>query len=148
MKACPKCLSCEYTKDGIVGGRQRYKCKSCHYRYTVNQRGFGSDIKRQAIVLYLQGLDFRSIGRILHCSHVIVHNWIKSYGKGIEQIRSEAGVDWVDEIELKKRITANKENSQTALLLIDINDNTSTALCVTELDLKVIDDKTLDKRKK
>lgn len=136
MKACPKCLSSEYTKDGIVGGRQRYKCKSCYYRYTVNHRGFGSSIKRQAIVLYLQGLDFRSIGRVLHCSHAIVHYWIRSYGKGIEHIRSEAGVDWVDENELKKRILAGKNNDQKVLLLIDIKDKNPAALCVIDSGLK------------
>jgi len=136
MKSCPKCLSSESTKDGIVGGRQRYKCKSCHYRYTVNRRGFGSDVKRQAMILYLQGLDYRSIGRILHCSHVIVYNWIKFYGEGVDHLRSNPSVDWVDIKELQKRISTTEENADSTWLLIDIKNNNTAALCVAKNDLK------------
>jgi transposase-like protein len=28
---CPKCESANYCKDGKVQGRQRYRCKECHY---------------------------------------------------------------------------------------------------------------------
>jgi len=31
--------------------------------------------------MYLEGLGFRSIGRILNCSHVAVYRWIKQYGE-------------------------------------------------------------------
>ena len=63
MPNCPKCHSEDCTKDGIVKGKQRYKCKSCGYRHTVSHRGISLDIKRQALELYLEGLGFRSIGR-------------------------------------------------------------------------------------
>jgi len=33
---CPKCKNIEYVKAGFAGGRQRYKCKSCSYYYTVD----------------------------------------------------------------------------------------------------------------
>jgi len=40
---CPKCKSSHHVKDGIVnGGRQRYKCKDCLYRFTVVRK---SDVK-------------------------------------------------------------------------------------------------------
>ena len=64
---CPKCGGNVYCKDGIVQGRQRYLCKGCRYRYTVEQRSGTGDkaTRRQALELYLEGLGFRSIGRIL-----------------------------------------------------------------------------------
>lgn len=136
MKTCPRCGSVECTKDGIIADRQRFKCKSCQYRYTVDHRGFGLGIKRQALVLYLQGLDFRSIGRILHCSHVTVHNWIKFYGKEIEGLRSETGVEWVNIDQLNELIAAKKKESDTTLLLIDIDSNDSASLCVAELEIE------------
>ena len=46
--SCPKCGGLECTKDGIVQKKQRYKCKSCGYRYTVSYRGISPTIKRQA----------------------------------------------------------------------------------------------------
>ncbi|MDR1224461.1 MAG: IS1 family transposase, partial [Tannerella sp.] len=28
---CPRCGSINYCKDGVIKGRQRYKCKDCVY---------------------------------------------------------------------------------------------------------------------
>ena len=55
---CPKCSSEKYVKDGKVKGRQRYRCKSCGYRHTVQHRGKSPEIKRQALEMYLEGLGF------------------------------------------------------------------------------------------
>ncbi|MGH8556951.1 MAG: IS1/IS1595 family N-terminal zinc-binding domain-containing protein, partial [Methylococcales bacterium] len=64
---CPKCGKQASCKNGRVNGRQRYLCKNCNHRYTVSQRSGtgGKDVKRQAWELYLEGLGFRSIGRVL-----------------------------------------------------------------------------------
>jgi len=72
MVNCPKCGCKECPKDGIVKGKQRYKCKSCGYRHIVQSRGKSTATKRQALELYLEGRGFRSIGRFLNCSHVSV----------------------------------------------------------------------------
>ena len=52
---CPKCDSTDYRKDGIVIGRQRYRCKECDYRYTVGKRSprVPEGKKRFAIELYM-----------------------------------------------------------------------------------------------
>ena len=70
---CPKCGNINHRKDGIVGGRRRHYCKECQYRHTVKQR---SDIKsaatrRLAWKMYLGGIGFRAIGRILKISRTI-----------------------------------------------------------------------------
>lgn len=148
IKTCPKCHSKKHTKDGIVGNRQRYKCKDCLYRYTVEQRGFSTDIKRQALVLYLQGLDYRTIARVLHCSHVTVYNWIKSHGKGVEEIRSETGIKQVNIYQLNKHIRSKKDATETTLLLIDIENSSSSTLCVTELELSNIKNKEPEQKTK
>ncbi|MGZ8908008.1 MAG: transposase-like zinc-binding domain-containing protein [Methylobacter sp.] len=108
---CPQCSWADCSKDGIVNGKQRYRCKSCGYRPTVQYRGISpAIIKRQALQLYLEGFGFRSIGRFLKCSHVAVYNWIRAHGESIEAIRSAAGVDVVERDEmptisvLKKRL--------------------------------------------
>lgn len=86
---CPKCSNKHIVKDGIVKNRQRYKCKNCNYRFTVHQRNAKtatSEIKKMALHMYLEGLGFRSIGRILNFSHVAVYNWIKSYGEKLKEL--------------------------------------------------------------
>ncbi len=68
---CPKCKESNHCKDGVVGGRQRYQCKTCGYRYTVVQKSDvkSVDTKRLALSMYLEGVGFRAIGRI-SCSKV------------------------------------------------------------------------------
>ena len=81
MSRCPKCQNEQCSKDGIVGGRQRYRCKNCNHRHTVAYKWYSEEVKRQALALSLEGLGFGSIGRLLNCSHVAVYQWIKQYGE-------------------------------------------------------------------
>ena len=90
MIDCPRCGSVYVVKSGIVKDRQRYKCNDCIYYYTVsNKLGSGNKLqKRQALELYLEGLGFRSIGRILNFSHITIYNWIRQYGKDLDLINT------------------------------------------------------------
>lgn len=78
---CPNCGSDTYVKSGIVNERQRYKCKSCGYYFSVNKVGKKIDnyYVNKALQLYLEGLTYREIERILGISHVSILNWVKKY---------------------------------------------------------------------
>jgi len=115
------------TKDGIVKEKQRYKCKSCNYRHTVKYLGKSPDIKRQALQLYLEGLGFRSIGRFLNCSHVAVYKWIKAHGESIEPLRSDKDIDIVELDEMHTYIGSKKTIVGFGLLLIEMENVSSTA---------------------
>ncbi len=127
MVNCPKCGSNHCVKDGIVKGKQRYQCKTCQYRHTVQHRGISSAIRRQALELYLEGLGFRSIGRFLKCSHVAVYNWIKSYGAAVQELRSDSDIEVVEIDELHTYIGLKKTIVGFGLLLIDMESDSSTA---------------------
>ncbi|UPL50744.1 IS1/IS1595 family N-terminal zinc-binding domain-containing protein [Hymenobacter sublimis] len=79
---CPKCESTDATKSGIVGGRQRYKCKNCGYHFSVAKAGkeINSYYVIKALQLYVEGVSYREIERLLGVSHVSVMNWVKKYG--------------------------------------------------------------------
>ena len=78
---CPKCKSENHVKNGIVSGRQRYKCKKCSLNYTVEcKAGIKPEYKRLALMMYLEGMGLRSIGRIIGVSDVAVLKWIKNFG--------------------------------------------------------------------
>jgi len=81
IDACPNCGSEKYIKSGIVNDRQRFKCKKCSYFFTVNKIGKEIDgyYVNKALQLYLEGLTYREIERILGVSHVSVMNWVKKY---------------------------------------------------------------------
>ena len=101
MLNCPRCSSAARVKTGVINGRQRYKCQACRYLYTVARK---SDIstaaqRRMAVTLYLEGLGFRSIGRILGFSHVAIYQWIKALGEEVAQLkRSAAQIVEMDEM--------------------------------------------------
>lgn len=81
INLCPNCNSEDYIKSGIVNNRQRFKCKNCGYFFTVNKLGKKIDdyYVNKALQLYLEGLTYREIERILGVSHVSIMNWVKKY---------------------------------------------------------------------
>lgn len=81
MKNCPQCQSTNVIKSGIIKERQRYKCKACNYYFTVNKLGkqIDSYYVTKALQLYLEGLSYREIERILGVSHVSIINWVKKH---------------------------------------------------------------------
>ena len=96
MINCPKCQHSESRKDGIVRKKQRYLCKSCGYRYTVAHKGYSEEVKQQALAMYLEGLGFRSIGRLLSCSHTAAYYWIRKYGEKSSLTIAESKIEVVE----------------------------------------------------
>lgn len=78
---CPRCDSTQVIKSGFANNRQRYRCKDCNYFFTVLKEGkkIDSYYVVKALQLYLEGLSFREIERLLGVSHVSVSNWVKQY---------------------------------------------------------------------
>jgi len=79
--ACPQCQSEDIAKSGVVKGRQRFRCRSCNYHFTVLKQGKNIDpyYVIKALQLYIEGVTFREIERILGISHVSVINWVRRY---------------------------------------------------------------------
>ena len=107
---CPKCKSSTYCKDGIVKGRQRYKCKACNYRYTVEQKSDvkSKETKRMALEMYLEGVGFRAIGRLLKISFVTVYYWIKDWGEQAASLKSDNSIEVVELDEMHTYIGSKK----------------------------------------
>jgi len=79
--SCPKCQNNQIVKSGVINSKQRYLCKKCKYFFTVNKIGKKIDdyYVTKALQLYLEGLSYREIERILGVSHVTISNWVKSF---------------------------------------------------------------------
>lgn len=83
---CPNCKSVMKVKSGFNAGKQGYKFKSCGCNYTQsNSNSKPNYIKKQALHLYLEGLGFRSIGRILGVSNVAVLKWVRKAGEILQE---------------------------------------------------------------
>lgn len=131
---CPKCSNNTRIKSGRVKNRQRYKCKKCDYHYTVQQKSTAKPkkLKKRALQLYLEGLGFRSIGRILKVSNVSVLNWIRGFGKEIQSLTNDGSkVDFVELDEMHSYIGNKKTIVGFGLLLIDMEKDLSISLLAT-----------------
>ncbi|HEV2763137.1 MAG TPA: IS1 family transposase [Pyrinomonadaceae bacterium] len=87
MIQCPHCsLSEQQTKSGHTRtGSQRHRCKECQRIYTPEPKplGYPEETRREAVRLYLEGTNFRRIGRVLGVNHQSVVNWVNSYHAGL-----------------------------------------------------------------
>ncbi|MFN3850590.1 MAG: hypothetical protein ACK4NY_14240 [Spirosomataceae bacterium] len=79
--SCPQCDSTNISRNGIIKERQRFKCKECGYNFTVEKIGKSIDSYYviKALQLFVEGVSYREIERLLGVSHVSVMNWVKKY---------------------------------------------------------------------
>jgi len=124
---CPKCRSEHYVKNGIKYNKQRYKCKKCGCHFTQShKRGASLQTKLLALNMYLEGMGFRSIGRILKVSNVTVLYWIRTLGKSVKayiQDQMPDDIRHVDIIEMDEMWHFTKKKNDRygfGLLSIDI----------------------------
>ena len=77
---CKKCGETKHSKNGFIKGHQRYKCKNCGYQFVPTlQKGFDSQTKLTACLLYINGLSLRTIARLLNTSATSVLRWVKEF---------------------------------------------------------------------
>ena len=123
---CPKCKSEKRVKSGIVRQQQRYKCKDCGCNYTLSfEQNLEKEKKRRfALSMYLEGLGFHSIGRLLGVSHVSVLNWIRNYGSQLVEIRNPRPAKIVELDEIHSYVGHKKTTDGFGLVLIEKPENT------------------------
>lgn len=135
MMECPKCKSESKIRSGVVRGLQRYKCKSCGCHYTIGftQQAEKERKRRFALSLYLEGLGFHSIGRLLGVSHVSALKWVRKYGRELESIRNPCPAQMVELDELHTYVGHKKTGVGCGLALIETPDSTWISLLGTEV---------------
>lgn len=125
---CKKCKSKNYVKAGFVREKQRYKCKKCGCHFTNTTQGVSIEKKRLAVQLYLEGVGFRGIGRIIKVSNVAVMKWMKNLANTIENINKnenpirepEGEIKIMELDEMWHFIGKKKEKPGSGWLLIEI----------------------------
>jgi transposase-like protein len=90
--SAPACRRCGSQVRQIRYGRnrcgnQRFRCHACASVYTAHPkpRGYATALRQQALRMYLDGLNFRRIGRLLGVSHQTVVNWVNDYHARLQE---------------------------------------------------------------
>jgi transposase-like protein len=118
---CPQCQSDKIVKHGLrhnkYGDLQRFSCKDCSKRFSINLGFEGMRTSPQTITsamqLYFTGESLRNVQKFLRLqgvevSHKTVYKWIKKYiglmEKYLEQITPQVSGTWrADEVFIKVR---------------------------------------------
>jgi transposase-like protein len=132
---CPQCNSSNTVKSGKIKDKQRYKCRECGYNYysvEIKSTAKPKPLKKLALHLYLEGLDFRSIGKILEVSNASVLKWIKEFGQKVEELIPEKQQIEMVEVDDMYSYVGSKKTVGHGLLLIDMEKGSSISLLSTE----------------
>ena len=115
MMKCPRCReSTRQHKVGFTTARsQRYECQYCQKKYTPNPkaRGYPKSLRQQALKMYLEGINFRRIGRLLNVHHKSVINWVNTYAEALPDAAVPEKTEDVEMDELFTFIGSKKTES-------------------------------------
>src|SRR3990172_8313309 len=120
---CPNCEGNSIKKNGTRktenrGDIQRFKCKSCGYRFTLDDGFFrmrNTPTKiTQSVDLFYRGVSTRKVQEHLaifhphNASHMSVYNWVVKYAKMISKFTNKLKVHvgaeaQIDEVEFHRR---------------------------------------------
>lgn len=122
---CPQCKHEKSAKSGIVKERQRYRCKECGYHFTVEKLGKQIDTYHviKALQLYIEGVSYREIERLLGISHVTVMNWVKKWGiKAPEQTEYHPTYRIMNQAELQEFMKDPSNLKGMGMLVSELGD--------------------------
>ncbi len=78
--ACKRCGGGEYVRNGLMRGKQRYRCKACGLNFTdTPPRGKPLALKVAAVLLYVSGLSMNRTAKLLGVSTPTVQAWIERF---------------------------------------------------------------------
>src|SRR5215213_9329745 len=97
---CKRCKSEEHVKNGLMRGKQRYRCKGCGLNFTnTPARGLPLVVKVTAVLLCVSGLSMNRTAKPLGVSTPSVQAWIEQFAKTYAQKPEPDGRALVVEID-------------------------------------------------
>ena len=83
---CKRCGSEEQVKNGLMRGKQRYRCKGCGLNFPdTPARGKPLAMKAAAVLLYVSGLSMNRTAKLLGVSTPTVQNWLEQFAQAYAQ---------------------------------------------------------------
>ena len=80
--SCKRCGSTDQVKNGLMRGKQRYRCKGCGLNFTdTPPPGKPLAMKLTAVLLYVSGLSMNRTGKLLGVSTPTIQAWIEQFAK-------------------------------------------------------------------
>ena len=114
MGTCKKCGATKFVKNGIVAGKQRYKCKECGCNFREGDNRTNERIvakKALCILIYAMAKgSFRMLGRLLQTNHTLVYRWIREFGESLPEPKVPGDITQMEFDEMWHFIGSKKTN--------------------------------------
>ena len=113
MPRCKRCGSELTVKNGVVGGRQRYRCKECGCNFREGDNRTNEKVaakKALCVLLYAMAKgSYRMMGRMLGVDHTLVYRWIRSFGESLPEPEVPGGITQMEFDEMWHFIGSKKQ---------------------------------------
>ena len=125
---CKRCGGGEQVKNGLMRGKQRYRCKACGLNFTATPpRGMPLRLKVEAVLLYVSGLSMNRTAKLLGVSTPTVMAWIERFAEVYAQKPEPEGRAVVVELdEMWHYLKKSPASSGSGRLGIVLRDGSST----------------------
>lgn len=87
MDCCKHCGCAKLVKNGIVGGKQRYKCNGCFRtcRQGDDRLQYSMEKRLKVMKMYLEGVGIMSIERLEGVPNPLIIYWIRHFSEMLRQ---------------------------------------------------------------
>jgi transposase-like protein len=109
---CPECRSSKINKNGQRNGKQNYICKECRRQfidYYETPRGYSLQVKQQCLSMYVNGMGFRSIERVMGVHNTTVMDWVRQVGGNLPDYYNPNQIPQVGELDELETFVGSKK---------------------------------------
>ena len=107
---CPECGSAHSRKNGHRRGKQNHICVDCNRQFVDEYSERGSDwTKRLCLRMYVNGMRFRGIGRVMGGNHTIVMDWLTQVGECLPDADAPDEIPHVGELDELQTFVGRKK---------------------------------------
>ena len=103
MVKCRYYGSEQLRKNGVVKGKQRYKCKQCKCTIRENDQRYKYSLSKRLKALkgYLEGLGIMAMEKLESVPNPLIIKWIRNYSKILKELIAKATVaETIENVEI------------------------------------------------
>jgi transposase len=117
LMICKKCGLHKAVKSGVIGGRQRFRCKNCgcNFRFGDKRTNERTIIKKALCILMYStsNYSYRRLGKLFQTDHTLIYRWIREFGEHLPEPKTSEEIKQLEFDELWHFIGLKNENVET-----------------------------------
>jgi transposase-like protein len=109
---CPDCQSNRVNRNGHKAGKQNHICVDCGRQFIdcyQTHQGYEDKIKKECLLMYVNGMGFRAIERIKGVHHTSIINWVKQVGELLPNAYAPETIPLVGELDELETFVGSKK---------------------------------------